>query len=148
MPVLSGDGADDATTGKDQAVNAKPPREREKKVQASTRVRLRRLGIVLFRRNVALVRTGDGRKFSVEAPGRSDLYGWEIKTGRHWEVETKANGGKPTPKQIEWLKECSRLGCVAYWGDNANDIERVAEAILTGGWIVWGEKDFWVEIST
>lgn len=128
-------------------VNTKLPRERERKIQSAIRVRLRRLGIVLYRRNVALVRTGDGRTFSVEAPGRSDLYGWHIKTGRHWEIETKADGKKPTEKQLEWLKECTRLGAVAYWSDNANDAERIAEAILRGGRVVWGNgNDFWIEM--
>ena len=126
-------------------MNTKLPRESERKIQRSVVIRLRRLGIVLFRRNVMLARTEDGRKFSIEAAGRSDLYGWEIKTGRHWELETKAEGGKPTPKQIEWLKECTRLGAVAYWSDSANDIERVADAVLHGARIVWGEKEFWVD---
>jgi hypothetical protein len=123
------------------------PRERETKLVRSVRVRLRRLGIVLYRRNVMLARTADGRKFRVEAPGRSDLYGWHIKTAKHFEIEIKADGGKPTPKQIEWLKECARLGAIAYWGDNINDIERVAEAVLAGGRVVWTDKDFHVEIS-
>ena len=124
----------------------KVPREKEKKVQAAVRVRLRRLGIVLFRRNVMLARTKDGRKYRVEAPGRADLYGWHLKTGKHYEIEIKPDGGKPTPTQIAWLKECCRLGAVGIWGDNANDIERTAEAIVNGAKVVWGDKDFWLEV--
>ncbi len=124
----------------------KIPRERERKIQASIRIRLGRYGINLYRRNVVLVRTGDGRRFSVEAPGRADLYGWHIKTGTHWEIETKAEGKKLTPLQLGWLKDCSRLGAVAFWTDSANDAERVAEAVLQGGRIVWTENDFYVEM--
>lgn len=123
------------------------PKERERKIQASIRIRLGYLGINLYRRNVALVRTGDGRRFSVEAPGRADLYGWEIKTGRHWEIETKRPGNKPTPLQLGWLKEATRLGAVAFWADNCNDTETVARAILAGGRIVWEEdENYWVQM--
>lgn len=111
-------------------------------------VRLRhRFGIVLYRRNVMLASTPDGRKFRVEVAGRSDLYGWHTKTARHFEIEVKAAGEKPTPKQLEWLKECHANGAVSFWTDSANDAERVAEAILQGGRVVWGEKeDFHIEI--
>ena len=30
--------------------------------------------------------------------------------------------------------------------DNANDIERTAEAIVNGAKVVWGDKDFWLEV--
>jgi hypothetical protein len=129
-----------------QAMNTKLPREKESKVQRAIIVRLRRLGIVLYRRNVMLARTPDGRKFRVEAAGRSDLYGWHMKTARHFEIEVKAPGNKPTPKQLAWLKECHANGAVAYWGDGVNDVERVAEAILQGGRIVWGDDDFWIQM--
>jgi hypothetical protein len=119
--------------------NVKPPREAERSVQKNIVVRLRRLGIVLYRRNVMLARTPDGRKYRVEAPGRSDLYGWELKTARHWEIEVKAAGEKPTAKQLVWLKECHRLGAVSFWADSVNDAERVADAIIRGGKIVWHE---------
>lgn len=127
--------------------NARPPREAERSVQKNIMVRLRRLGIVLFRRNVMLASTPDGRKFRVEAAGRSDLYGWHVKTARHFEIEVKAAGEKPTKKQLEWLKECHRLGAVAWWSDSVNDAEKIAEAVLRGGKIIWHEnEDFHVEM--
>ena len=118
----------------------KPPRERESKVQRSIVVRLRRLGIVLHRRNVAFhkaIYNGKTRVIRSGKAGQSDLYGWVIKTGRHVEIEVKRDGEKPTPKQLEWLLECHRLGAIAFWADNANIAERVAEAILAGGRIAW-----------
>jgi hypothetical protein len=124
-------------------VNTRLPRERENKVQRSIIVRLRRLGIVLYRRNVMLARTPDGRKFRVEAAGRSDLYGLLPAShgSRHCEIETKADGKRPTPKQLKWLKEMTRFGAVAFWTDSANDAERIAEAILAGGKVIWHEND-------
>lgn len=116
------------------------PREKESKVQSSIRVRLRRLGIVIHRRNTGAMRDG-GRFVRFASPGQADLYGWITSTGQHIEIEVKRPGNRPTPRQLEWLKECTRLGAVAYWADNANTAERVAEAVLAGGEIVWGDGD-------
>lgn len=118
----------------------KLPRERESKVQSSIRVRLRRLGVVLHRRNTGAMREG-GRFIRFASPGQADLYGWDIRSGRHWEIEVKRPGNRPTPRQLEWLKECTRLGAVAYWADSVNIAERVAMAILDGCRIVWYEND-------
>jgi hypothetical protein len=116
------------------------PPERESKIQSSIRVRLRRLGIKLFRRNVGAMREGE-RFIRFSTPGQSDLWGWDIRTGRHWEIEVKRPGNRPTPKQLEWLKECHRYGAVAYWADSANIAERVAQAIQSGGRIAWHDDD-------
>jgi hypothetical protein len=125
--------------------------DRESKVQSSIRVRLRRLGIVLHRRNVAgfsATHNGKSRWIQCGRKGQADLYGWEIKTGRHWEIETKRDGNKPTENQLEWLKECGQLGAIAFWADDANVAERVAEAILAGGHVAWREGcDFDVEMD-
>lgn len=119
---------------------AKAPRERESKILYSIRVRLRRLGIVLHRRNTGAMRDGE-RFVRFASPGQADLYGWHVRTGKHWEIEVKAKDKRPTPKQLEWLKGCTRLGAVAYWADSANIAERVAEAVLSGGRIAWHEDD-------
>ena len=117
------------------------PRERESKVQRSVIVRLSRLGIKLWRRNVGGITAeyhGTRRYVRFGAAGQSDLWGLD-QTARHWEIETKRQGGKPTPAQLAWLKDLTVRGAVAYWGDSANVIERVAEAVLQGGKIVWHE---------
>jgi len=116
-------------------MNAKPPRERESKVQYSIRTRLARLGVKLWRRNVGAMREGE-RFIRFSSPGQSDLWGID-RTGRHWEIEVKASGNKPTPKQLAWLRDMTKRGCVAYWADSANVAERVAEAVLVGGKVVW-----------
>ena len=132
-------------------MRTKPPRERESKIQRSIVVRLRRLGIILHRRNVAAwQRTDNGRFRFIRCgkAGQSDLYGWDLKTARHWEIETKAKGEKPTPKQLEWLLECHGQGCVAFWSDSADIAERVAEAVLRGGKIAWRDDGtFDVEVD-
>lgn len=119
----------------------KLPRERESKVQRSIMVRLKRLGIVLHRRNVGGLRDHAGQYVAFGSPGQSDLWGWQLDTGRHWEIEVKRPGNKPTPKQLRWLKDCTARNVVAFWGDNCNTVERVAEAILAGGRVVWHEDE-------
>lgn len=120
------------------------PPPRESKIQAAIRVRLRRLGIVLHRRNTGMtqaVHNGRSRIIRYGSPGQADLYGWVIRTGQHVEIEVKRPGNRPTPKQLEWLRECTRLGVLAWWADCPNIAERVAEAVLKGGRIVWREGD-------
>ena len=118
---------------------ARMPRERESKIQSSIKVRLARLGVTLWRRNVGAMQEGD-RFIRFSAPGQSDLWGVD-RMGRHWEIECKRPGNKPTPKQLEWLKAMSDRGCVAYWADSASIAERVAEAVLQGGLIKWHENE-------
>lgn len=113
------------------------PRERESKVQRSIIVRLSRLGIKLWRRNVAAFEI-ENRFIRCGSPGQADLWGID-RTARHWEIEAKRLGNKPTAAQLIWLKDMSARGCVAFWADNANTAEVVAEAILAGGQITWRE---------
>jgi hypothetical protein len=120
--------------------NDKLPPDRESKIQRSIVVRLDRMGIKLWRRNVGMMRKDD-RVVRFGSPGQSDLWGID-RTARHWEIETKRPGNRPTPKQLDWLKLMTMMGCVAYWADSANIAEKVAEAILDGGRIIWiGDGD-------
>lgn len=126
----------------------KLPRERESKIQRSIVVRLSRLGVELLRRNVGAMRDGE-RFIRFAAAGQSDLWGTDCQ-GRHWEIEVKRPGNRPTLRQLAWLKKMTARGCPAYWADSANIAERVAEAILLhGGRIVWHDDDaFDVEIKS
>jgi hypothetical protein len=117
-------------------MNAKPPKERESKIQRSIVVRLERLGVKLWRRNVGGMTDSYGHHVRFASPGMADLWGVD-RNARHWEIETKRPGNRPTPKQLEWLKGMTARGCVAYWADSANIAERVAEAVLAGGRIAW-----------
>ena len=128
--------------GKQSAVNTKPPPERESKIQRSIVVRLQHLGITLWRRNVVAYQIEDrfvraGQKFQADLWGVDEIGG----IARHWEIETKRPANRPTPGQLGWLKAMSARGCVAFWVDSANIAERVAEAVLAGGRIVWHEDD-------
>ena len=120
-------------------MNIKPPPERESKIQRSIIVRLEHLGIMLWRRNVGAMQDEE-RFIRFGSPGQSDLWGIDS-NAKHWEIEVKRPGNRPTPKQLAWLKMMSSRGCVAFWADSANIAERVAESILRGGKILWHDDD-------
>ena len=126
----------------------KPPLERETKIVRSIRIRLlHRFGIRLWRRNCGGFKDSYGHHIRYGSPGQSDLYGVMPRTATHVEIEVKRPGKRPTPLQLRWLRHMTDLGAVAYWSDNANDAERVAEAIMNGGRVVWGnDENFWVEM--
>ncbi len=132
-------------------MNTKPPPERESKVQRSIMIRLHhRFGIRLWRRNVGGLTDRYGHHVRFAAPGQADLWGvMPASHGcRHVEIETKRPGEKPTEHQLRWLKYMHDLGCISFWSDSANDAERVAEAVLNGGQVVWHEnEDFHIEMQ-
>lgn len=125
-------------------MNTKLPPERESSVQHSVIVQLDAIGITLWRRNVGAFKIDD-RFVRCARPGQSDLWGLDDMNGtrwaRHWEIETKSTGKRPTSKQLTWLKDSTARGCVAFWGDNVDTIVRVALAVLDGGRIVWRDGD-------
>jgi len=127
----------------------KPPSEREGKIMRSVIARLRyRFGVMLFRRNVGAIKKGD-HFVRFGAPGQADLWGFLPAShgARHVEIEVKRPGNEPTDLQLRWLREVNRLGGVAYWGDDVNTIERIMEAVMGGGRIVWLDGvDFDVEM--
>lgn len=128
-------------------MNAKVPRPLEKDIQRGIARGLRVLGFKVFRRNVGGLYDKAGNYVAFAEKGQSDLYGWIIATGIHFEFETKRSGEEPTPKQLGWLKACASDGIPAWWSDNIKDAMRVAEAVIQGGRIIWDEGcEFHVEI--
>ena len=97
-------------------------------------------GFQVFRRNTGAVTTDYTRKdgstrerfvrFSV--PGMADIWGWQVLTGRHIEVEVKRPGLKPTPLQEQWLQSARDGGAIAFWCDSM----AMAEAGLAGAAVV------------
>lgn len=122
----------------------------EAPVLHSVIVQLGSIGIELWRRNVVAFKIGK-RFVRCAEPGQADLWGVDYRPNgqcqgpiwaRHWEIEVKANGKRPSLAQILWLKRMTRLGCVAFWGDNVDTIFRVAQSVMDGGRIAWiGDRD-------
>ncbi|KKL66066.1 hypothetical protein LCGC14_2148690 [marine sediment metagenome] len=59
----------------------------------------------------------------------ADIWGWEVLTGRHIEVEVKRRGVKPTALQEQWLQSARDGGSIAFWCDSMG----MAEAELASG---------------
>jgi len=97
---------------------------READVQRAVMQLLTLRGFRVFRRNVMgnLVLQGKhgSRVVKVGVKGQSDLYGWHRRTGRHFEIEVKAPGNKPTPDQAAWLASADADGALAFWTDSVS----------------------------
>jgi len=69
---------------------------------------------VIFRVNVARVRTPDGRFISSGVPvGFSDLFGFRKSDGKAVFIEVKTPKGKPTEKQLLFLDMVQKAGAIA-----------------------------------
>ncbi len=116
----------------------------EKEVQKSGIALLRALGWTVFRRNVGFsVATHKGKKRAIRYgdPGQSDTWG-TLPDGRHFELEFKRPGKRPTLDQARWLwmMNSGDYG-VAFWVDNTGTLERVARHLMAGGRIRYLDQD-------
>lgn len=96
----------------------------EHDLQNAIRLKLTQLGYRVFRVNVVGAYTRDGRYIPPSVPkGFSDLF--VIRDGRASFVEVKVRPNKPTPEQINFIRQMQRLGCnagVAYSVEDAINI--------------------------
>jgi len=88
-------------------------------------------GFQVFRRNTGAITTNYTRKdgttrerfFRFSEPGMADIWGWDVVTGRHIEVEVKRRGLIPTPLQEQWLQSARDGGCIAFACDSMESAE-------------------------
>ena len=96
------------------------------------RMALAPLGARVFRNNVGLFDTRDGRKVRTGlCVGSSDLIGW-TRDGRFLAIEVKAPGRAPTPEQANFLREVASAGGVAFVAYSADDARAKLIAGLQG----------------
>ncbi len=101
----------------------------------------KRLGIPAWRRNVAAMVAGEGKKrrfVKAGEAGQSDTWGI-LPGGRHLEVEVKRPGNKPTLDQTLWLQSTNLAGGESFWVDDAKILENVLGELMAGGTIVYQE---------
>ena len=85
----------------------------EHKIQNEIRIALSPY-CVIFRINVAKVRTPDGRFISSGVPvGFSDLFGFRKSDGKAVFIEVKTPKGKPTRQQLHFLETMQKTGAIA-----------------------------------
>lgn len=96
----------------------------EHKLQNEIRIHLSKLGFTVFRVNVGKVKMPDGRYFDSGVPaGFSDLFA--VKDGKAYFIEVKFGKGKPSSKQLNFINQMQKKGCVAgvVWSiDDVNNL--------------------------
>jgi hypothetical protein len=116
---------------KSKARRLPPPLESD--MQKTAVAMLERLDWHVCVRKVGAVQIAT-RFIRFEQPGRSDLYGTVGRgDGRHFEIESKRLGKKPSSIQIKWLKDHNNAHNVAFWYDNLETLYRVALWVQGGG---------------
>jgi len=109
----------------------------ESEVQANCRALLESKGCYVERRNTGTMiikdeDTGKTRRFKAGDKGAADLFGM-FPCGRHFELEIKRYGKRPTLEQVRWLRNANRWGHAAFWVDEVAALERMLPALLAGG---------------
>lgn len=122
---------------------AKAPRQPvplERDVQAQMRAWLVAHGCVVHRRSVAGARKmPDGSVMTLGQTGQADLWG-KLPDGRHFELEVKRPGNRPTQAQVDWLTAMNGRGrdrSVAFWADSLADVEQVFRRVMDGWRVVY-----------
>jgi len=72
------------------------------------------VNVKMFRRNIGGLQKENGKFVRFGQTGQADIWGWivehrcpfcnKVQFGTHFEIEVKAENGKPTKAQLVWLK--------------------------------------------
>lgn len=85
----------------------------EHKIQNEIRIALSDK-CVIFRINVGVMKTPDGRYFDTGVPkGFSDLFGFRKSDGRVVFIEVKTANGKASPQQKQFIRQMADHGAIA-----------------------------------
>ncbi len=123
----------------------RPPTPLEKEIQANGIKLLRALGWTVHRRNTGawmMPKTAKSKRRFIRAssPGMADTFG-ELPDRRHFELEFKRAGKRPSELQLQWLKSTNSKHCASFWVDNLADLERIAQWLMQGMSIVYVDGD-------
>jgi hypothetical protein len=98
----------------------------EHDIQNSIRIYLSKLGYTVFRINVGNFKSMDGRYIKSSLPkGFSDLFA--IKNGKAYFIEVKTGTNKPSPEQLNFIKQMQKQGCVAGAVWSIGDVEKLLD---------------------
>jgi hypothetical protein len=112
----------------------KPAIPYERDVLKACLLTLKLLGVHAERQNTGAVTMRDakgGRRFvRFGTAGNLDIRG--IIDGKPLEIEIKRPGKRPTTLQYNRMREIQALGGIAFWVDNAKDLEAIVRGIRAG----------------
>lgn len=106
----------------------------EREVQKSGIAILKAMGWRVYRRNVGGMTDKAGQFIRFGEPGMSDTWGI-TPDGRHFELEFKRYGERPSEVQLAWLKDMNdnkSNGPVSFWADSTEVVQKVAQLIDQG----------------
>lgn len=87
-----------------------------------------RLGMRVFRNNVGLFETADGRKIKTGLlKGSADLIGW-TRYGKFASIEVKSPTGRPSKEQINWMNQVKAAGGFACIIDDEKKLHQLLTA--------------------
>ena len=97
----------------------------EKQIQNEIRLALSET-CVIFRINVGIFKTADGRTISTGvAPGFTDLFGHRRSDGRAFYLEVKKPGQKPRANQTKFMDAMRNAGAIAGVATSADEAMRI-----------------------
>lgn len=111
----------------------------EREVQKSGIAILKAMGWRVWRRNVGGMADKAGNFIRFNEPGMSDTWGI-TPDGRHFELEFKRHGQKPTEAQLAWLKTMNGRHHVSFWVDSTAELVRAAVMINEGGVVIYRDE--------
>lgn len=107
------------------------PQPKEAEVLAAVVACLRIYGVQVERQNTGAGTNPSGRLVRFGRKGNADLTG-TLPGGRRIEVEVKAPGKRPRPEQLRRLIEHNAQGAVAFWCDDARQVNQIIRRIHDG----------------
>lgn len=78
----------------------------------------------IWRANVLVARTQDGRVVRAGMPGQADLSGLRMPTGQRIEIEVKAQRGRQTEEQKRWQAMIEAHGGLYVLARSVEDVRR------------------------
>lgn len=100
----------------------------EHKIQNEIRLALSEK-CVIFRINVGVVKTPDGRYFDTGVPkGFSDLFGFRKADGRVVFIEVKTAKGRASPQQMRFIRQMTEYGAIAGICRSAEDALKLIDS--------------------
>ncbi len=113
----------------------------EKDIQNLIRIEVSKLGARVFRNNVGLFETLDGRAVKTGlCKGSSDLIGW-TKKGRFLAIEVKTKKGKTKENQINFINEVNKSGGVGFIARSPEEaVNKLLNATREEWWIKCADR--------
>ena len=101
--------------------------KQETKIQNTIMLELGKLGHRVFRSQVGLFYTLDGRRIHIGQKGQSDLHGHRVQDGKAFYIETKTPVGKASKEQLDFIKAMKESNSLAGFANSVEQALKILE---------------------